>query len=170
MPAEYFGWPTELFRNALVIGLLLLYFGIGFSVFPRTKVISGVLREIPGPPLEDAVRAVENYLPKLGYLFVILMTGWVFLRAMRSIFASVKNGTIVFERFPPDGVDPTYKLCRTVSITVHPDGELSLPSWLRLAILSQFSLFVGALDRLWRNGWKPSGGGSSDLYTSVSCG
>jgi hypothetical protein len=41
------------------------------------------------------------------------MTGWVFLRAMRSIFASVKNGTIVFERFPPDWVDPTYKLCRT---------------------------------------------------------
>jgi small-conductance mechanosensitive channel len=136
---------NRLFRNALVIVLLLLYFGIGFSVFPRTKVISGVLREILGPPLEDAVRAVENYLPKLGYLVVILMIGWVLLRAMRSIFASVENGTIVFERFPPDWADPTYKLCRTILL-----GFILMVSFpylpgSDLPFFRSFSLFVGAL-------------------------
>jgi len=136
---------NRLFRNALVIVLLLLYFGIGFSVFPRTRVISGGLREILGPPLEDGVRAVENYLPKLGYLVVILMIGWVLLRAMKSIFASIKNGTIVFEHFPPDWVDPTYKLCRTalllfilmVSFPYLPGSDLPF--------FRSFSLFVGAL-------------------------
>jgi small-conductance mechanosensitive channel len=136
---------SRLFRYALVIVLLLLYFGIGFSVFPRTKVISGALREILGPPLEDAVRAVENYLPKLGYLVVILLIGWVFLRAMTSIFASIKNGTIVVESFPPDWVDPTYKLCRTalllfilmVSYPYLPGSDLPF--------FRSFSLFVGAL-------------------------
>jgi small-conductance mechanosensitive channel len=136
---------NRLFRNALVIVLLLLYFGIGFSVFPRTKVISGVLREILGPPLEDAVRAVENYLPKLGYLVVILMIGWVFLRAMRSIFASVKNGTIVFERFPPDWVDPTYKLCRTVLLLFILMVSFPYLPGSDLPFFRSFSLFVGAL-------------------------
>ena len=143
---------SRLFRNALVIVLLLLYFGVGFSVFPRTKIISGVLREILGPPLEDAVRAVENYLPKLGYLVVILLIGWVFLRAMRSIFSSIKNGTIVLETFPPDWVDPTYKLCRTalllfilmVSFPYLPGSDLPF--------FRSFSLFVGALVTLGSGG------------------
>lgn len=39
---------NRLFCNALVVGVLLLYFGIGFSVFPRTQVITGALREILG--------------------------------------------------------------------------------------------------------------------------
>jgi small-conductance mechanosensitive channel len=136
---------NRLFRNALVMVLLLLYFGIGFSVFPRTKVISGVLREILGPPLEDAVRAVENYLPKLGYLVVILMIGWVFLRAMRSIFASVKNGTIVFEHFPPEWVDPTYKLCRTVLLLFILMVSFPYLPGSDSPFFRSFSLFVGAL-------------------------
>lgn len=136
---------NRLFRNVLVIVLLLLYFGIGFSVFPRTKVISGVLREILGPPLEDAVRAVENYLPKLGYLIVILMIGWVFLRAMRSIFTSVKNGTIVFEHFPPGWVNPTYKLCRTVLLLFILMVSFPYLPGSDLPFFRSFSLFVGAL-------------------------
>lgn len=136
---------NQLFRNALVVVLLLLYFGVGFSVFPRTKAISGVLREILGPPLEDAVRAVENYLPKLGYLVVILMIGWVFLRAMKSIFASIKNGTIVFEHFPPDWADPTYKLCRTVLLLFILMVSFPYLPGSDLPFFRSFSLFVGAL-------------------------
>jgi small-conductance mechanosensitive channel len=136
---------NRLFRNALVIVLLLLYFGFGFSVFPRTKVISGALREILGPPLEDAIRAVENYLPKLGYLAVILLIGWVFLRAMRSIFSSIKNGTIVFESFPPDWVDPTYTLCRTVLLLFILMVSFPYLPGSDLPFFRSFSLFVGAL-------------------------
>jgi small-conductance mechanosensitive channel len=136
---------NRLFRNAVVIVLLLLYFGIGFSVFPRTKVISGVLREILGPPLEDAVRAVEHYLPKLGYLVVILFIGWIFLHAMRSIFASIKNATIVFERFPPDWVDPTYKLCRTILLLFILMVSFPYLPGSDLPFFRSFSLFVGAL-------------------------
>jgi small-conductance mechanosensitive channel len=136
---------NRLLRNALVIVLLLLYFGIGFSVFPRTKVITAVLREFLGPPLEDVVRAVENYLPKLGYLVVILMIGWVFLRAMRSIFASIKNGTIVFEHFPADWVDPTYKLCRTVLLLFILMVAFPYLPGSDSPFFRSFSLFVGAL-------------------------
>ena len=64
---------------------------------------------------------------------------------MRSIFASIKNGTIVFEHFPPDWADPTYKLCRTglllfilmVSFPYLPGSDLPF--------FRSFSLFVGAL-------------------------
>jgi small-conductance mechanosensitive channel len=142
----------RLFRNGLVIALVLLYFGIGFSVFPRTKVIIGVLREILGPPLADGVKAVENYLPKLGYLIVILMFGWVLLRVMKSVFRSIKNGTIVLEHLPSDWVDPTYKLCRTalflfilmVSFPYLPGSDLPF--------FRGFSVFIGALVTLGSGG------------------
>ena len=143
---------NRIFRNALVFVILLLYFIIGFAVFPRTKVISGTLREIFGPPLEDAVRAVENYLPKLGYLLVILIFGWVLLRAMKSVFGAIKRGTIVLEHFPSDWVDPTYKLSRTalflfilmVSFPYLPGAESPF--------FRGFSLFLGALVTLGSGG------------------
>jgi small-conductance mechanosensitive channel len=143
---------NRIFRNALVFVILLLYFIIGFAVFPRTKVITGTLREIFGPPLEDAVRAVENYLPKLGYLLVILIFGWVLLRAMKSVFAAIKRGTIVLEHFPSDWVDPTYKLSRTalflfilmVSFPYLPGAESPF--------FRGFSLFLGALVTLGSGG------------------
>src|SRR5271165_4600269 len=80
------------------------------------------------------------------------MMGWVLLRAMKSIFASIKNGIIVFEHSPPDWVDPTYKLCRTalllfilmVSFPYLPGSELPF--------FRSFSLFVGALVTLGSGG------------------
>jgi small-conductance mechanosensitive channel len=143
---------NRLFRNALVVGVLLLYFGIGFSVFPRTQVITGALREILGPPLEDALRAIENYLPKLGYLAVILMFGWVLLRAMNSVFVAIKNGTIVFEHFPSDWVEPTYKLCRIVLLLFILMVSFPYLPGSDLPFFRSFSLFVGALVTLGSGG------------------
>ena len=143
---------NRLFRNALVITLLLVYFGIGFTVFPRTKVFTGVLREILGPPLEDAVRALENYLPKLGYLAVILMFGWALLRIMKSVFASIKNGTIVFEHFPSDWVDPTYKLCRSILFLFILMVSFPYLPGAESPFFRGFSLFLGALVTLGSGG------------------
>jgi small-conductance mechanosensitive channel len=152
---------NRLFRNFLVFALLLLYFGIGFSVFPRTKVITGVLPEILGPPLGDGVRAVESYLPKLGYLVVILMFAWVVLRAMRSVFVSIKDRTIVFEHFPSDWVDPTYKLGRaTLLLYILMLSFPYLPGS-DLPFFRSFSLFVGALVTL------GSGGTVGNLLTGI---
>jgi small-conductance mechanosensitive channel len=143
---------NRLFRTSLVIALVLLYFGIGLAVFPRTKVFTGVLREILGPPLEDAVRAVENYLPKLGYLVVILGFGWVLLRVMKSAFASIKNGTIVFEHFPTDWVDPTYKLCRSILFLFILMVSFPYLPGAESPFFRGFSLFLGALVTLGSGG------------------
>jgi len=157
--------------NALVFAILLLYFGIGFSIFPRTEVITGTLREFFGPPLEDAVRAVENYLSKLGYLLVILMFGWVLLRAMKYVFGAIKR-VIVLEHFPSDWVDPTYKLCQTalflfvlmVSFPYLPGAESPF--------FRGFSLFLGALVTLGSGGTIGNllAGILADVYTSFSGG
>src|SRR5580693_6154619 len=98
----------------LATALVLVYFLYGFAIFPRTKIFTGALQKILGPALQDAAQALENYVPNLGYLFVILFAGWILLKGLKYFFASIQNGTIVFEKFPRDWADPTYKLCRTI--------------------------------------------------------
>ena len=136
---------NRLLRNALVMVVLLFYFGYGFSVFPRTKIFTGAFREILGPPLEEAVRAIEHYIPNLGYLFVILIFGWVLLKAIKYLFAAIQNGTIVFERFPADWAIPTYKLCRSFLFLFILMVSFPYLPGANSAFFHGFSLFVGAL-------------------------
>ena len=132
-------------RNALIVVVLLGYFGYGFSVFPRTRVFTGTLREILGPPFADAVQAIDNYIPNLGYLFVILACGWVLLKAMKYLFAAIQNGTIVIERFPVDWANPTYKLCRSILFLFVLMVSFPYLPGANSAFFRGFSLFVGAL-------------------------
>ncbi len=87
-------------RDLVTAALILAYFFYGFANFPRTEIFTNALRKILGPPLRDAAQAVENYVPNLGYLFVILMFGWVLLKGLKYLFNSIQNGNIVFDKFP----------------------------------------------------------------------
>ncbi len=87
---------------SLATALVLVYFLYGFAIFPRTRIFTGALQRILVPALRDSAQAVENYVPDLGYLFVILLLGWILLKGLKYFFASIRDGTIVFERFPVD--------------------------------------------------------------------
>jgi small-conductance mechanosensitive channel len=136
---------VRLLRELLAAALLLGYFFYGFANFPRTEIFTNALRKLLESPLHDAAQAVENYVPNLGYLFVILPIAWVLLKGLKYLFHSIKNGAIVFEKFPADWADPTYKLCRTilfvfVLMVSYPYLPGSDSTFFR-----GFSVFVGAL-------------------------
>ena len=103
-----------LLRNLTAAALILGYFFYGFANFPRTEIFTNALRKLLAPPLRDTARAVENYVPNLGYLFVILLFAWLILKGLKYLFDSIQNGNIVFEKFPAEWADPTYKLCRSI--------------------------------------------------------
>src|SRR5271170_7013956 len=132
-------------RDVLAAALILVLFFYGFANFPRTRVFTNGLRKILGPPLSDAATAVENYVPNLGYIFVILLFGWILQKGLRYVFNSIEKGEIVLGRFPPDWAEPTYKLCRTilflfvlmVSFPYLPGSDSQF--------FRGFSVFVGAL-------------------------
>ncbi len=107
-----------LLRNLVAVALVLGYFFYGFANFPRTEIFTNALRKLLAPPLQDAARAAENYVPNLGYLFVILPFSWIILKGLKYLFDSVQNGNIVFEKFPAEWADPTYNLCCSLRLMV----------------------------------------------------
>jgi small-conductance mechanosensitive channel len=135
----------HLFCNLLAAALVLVYFLYGFAIFPRTKIFTSALRKILSPALQDAAQAVENYVPNFGYLFVILLLGWILLKGLKYFFASIQDGTIVFEKFPVDWTDPTYKLCRTILVLFVLMVSFPYLPGAHSAFFRGFSVFIGAL-------------------------
>ena len=136
---------VQLLRDLVTAGLILAYFFSGFANFPRTEIFTNALRKILGPPLHDATQAVENYVPNLGYLFVILMFGWALLKGLKYLFNSIQNGTMVFDKFPAEWSDPTYKLCRAIVFLFVLMVSFPYLPGARSAFFRGFSVFVGAL-------------------------
>jgi small-conductance mechanosensitive channel len=129
----------------LSVILILVYFFHGFRMFPRTRIFVAALIKFLGPPLQDASKAFENYVPNLSYIFVILVCGWILLKALKYFFTSIQRGKIVFTDFPVEWAEPTYKLSRAglfllvlvVSFPYLPGANTPL--------FRGFSLFFGAL-------------------------
>jgi small-conductance mechanosensitive channel len=134
-----------LLRDLVTAALLLGYFFYGFANFPRTRIFTNALRNLLGPPLQDAATAVENYVPNLGYLFVILLFAWIILKGLKYLFHSIQNGAIVFEKFPAEWADPTYKLTRTILFLFVLMVSFPYLPGSNSAFFKGFSLFVGAL-------------------------
>ena len=135
----------RLFRNLGAAALILAFFFYGFANFPRTEIFTNALRKLLAPPLQDAARALENYVPNLGYLFVILSFGWILLKGLKYLFDSIQNGTMVFERFPAEWADPTYKLCRAILFLFVLMVSFPYLPGAHSAFFRGFSVFVGAL-------------------------
>lgn len=135
----------RLLRQLLAAALIVAYFFYGFANFPRTEVFTNAVSKMFGLPLQDAVKAVEDYAPNLGYLILIVLFAWILLRGMKYVFNSIKKGEIVLERFPTDWADPTYGLCRTILFLFVLMVSFPYLPGANSAFFRGFSVFVGAL-------------------------
>ena len=135
----------HLLFTLLATALVLAYFVSGFAIFPKTRIFTADLLRIVGPPLRDAAQSVENYVPNLGYLFVILVFGWILLKALKYLFAAIQRGTIVFEKFPVYWAEPTYKLSRTILLLFVLMVSFPYLPGAHSAFFRGFSVFIGAL-------------------------
>ncbi len=129
----------------LSVTLILVYVFHGFRMFPRTRILVAALVKFLGPPLRGAYKAFENYVPNLGYIFVILVCGWILQKALKYFFASIKRGNIVFTNFPVEWADPTYKLSRAGLILLVLVVSFPYLPGANSPLFRGFSLFFGAL-------------------------
>ena len=134
-----------LLRNVMAVALVLAYFFTGFAIFPQTHIFTAAVSKLLGRPLQDAATATENYVPNLGYLFVILLFAWIILKGLKYLFHSIQNGNIVFEKFPAEWADPTYKLSRTILFLFVLMVSFPYLPGSNSAFFKGFSVFVGAL-------------------------
>jgi small-conductance mechanosensitive channel len=143
--SRVFGIGVHLLRNLLATALVLVYFLYGFAIFPRTRTFTDGLLKFLGPPLRDLDKAFNDYVSNLGYLFVILMLGWVLRKALKYFFTSIERGTIVFANFPVEWAQPTYKLSRTILFLLVLMVSFPYLPGAKSPFFRGFSLFFGAL-------------------------
>ncbi len=129
----------------LAVTLVLVYFFHGFRMFPRTRVFVAALVKFLGPPLRDADKAFRSYVPNLGYIFVILMCGWILRKALKYFFTSIQRGAIVFKNFPVEWAEPTYKLSRACLLLLVLVVSFPYLPGANTPLFRGFSLFFGVL-------------------------
>jgi len=135
----------HLLCTTLAVALVLVYFLCGFAIFPRTKIFTDGLLRFLGPPFQDVSKAFENYVPNLGYLFVIVLFGWILQKVLKYFFTSIQRGDIVLADFPVEWAEPTYKLSRTALFLLGLMVSLPYLPGARSPFFRGFSLFFGAL-------------------------
>jgi small-conductance mechanosensitive channel len=143
--SRIFRTTVHLLCTLLAIALVLVYFLYGFAIFPRTRIFNAGLLKILGPPFRDIANAVEDYVPNLGYLFVIFLLGWILLKCLKYFFASIQRGAIVFESFPVEWAQPTYKLSRTILFLLVLMVSFPYLPGAHSPFFKGFSVFFGAL-------------------------
>ena len=104
-------------RLVRVLVIAVLTYGFlakAFSFFPWTREHSQRLLGYLINPLITLGQGVLSYLPKLFYIFVILVVLHFVLRFIRIIAREVERGRIRIVGFYPEWVQPTYKIVRVL--------------------------------------------------------
>jgi small-conductance mechanosensitive channel len=136
---------VHLFCAVLATALVLVYFLYGFAIFPRTRIFTDGLLKFLGPPLQDISAAFASYVPNLGYLFVIVVFGWVLQKILKYFFTSIQRGDIAFASFPVEWAEPTYKLSRSALFLLGLMVSLPYLPGAHSPFFRGVSLFFGAL-------------------------
>jgi small-conductance mechanosensitive channel len=90
-------------------------------------------------------RATANYIPNLGYIFVLVVFAWIITKIMKYLFSSIAKGNIVFRSFPPEWADPTYSLCRALLIAFTLMAAFPYLPGAKSQFFRGFSLLIGAI-------------------------
>lgn len=136
---------NRILRASLLAVLFAFYVPRFFRSFPRTRVIADSVWNVFEAPVQSAMRAIINYLPNLGYIAVIVVLAWLFLKALKSFFDGIRAGALVFRSFPADWAEPTYILCRSLVLLFVLMVSYPYFPGAQSAFFRGFSVFAGAL-------------------------
>ena len=135
----------HVFCTVLATALILVYFLYGFAIFPRTKILTAGLLKLVAPPFRDVSKAFEDYVPNFGYLFVIVLFGWILQKVLKYFFTSIERGDVLLADFPVEWAEPTYKLSRTALLLLGLMVSIPYLPGAHSPFFRGFSLFFGAL-------------------------
>jgi small-conductance mechanosensitive channel len=135
----------RLFRFLSILIVVLLFLPTVLNFFPRTRIIVDRIGGYIGTPAQDIGRAVLGYLPNLAYVIVISILGYYSLKAIKYLFTSLDNGSLVIRDFPAEWANPTYRLVRTLFLLFLLMVTFPYLPGAKSQFFQGFSVFVGAL-------------------------
>jgi small-conductance mechanosensitive channel len=98
--------------------LILLTFGVYLTLvlglFPWTRAVSTRLLSYVLTPIRAAAVAFVGYLPNLLFVIVIGAIIYGAIRLVGLFFRQIRQGRLVFEKFPAEWADPTNQVVRVL--------------------------------------------------------
>ena len=132
-------------RALLLAGLLLSFLAVALRLFPATAPVVGAILLWVADPVREIGLAILHYLPKLGYLTVIGVLGWLALRLLRYVSRALGSGSLTIRGFHAEWSEPTYKLSRTLLLLFLLMVSFPYLPGSGSQFFQGFSVFVGAL-------------------------
>ena len=104
----------RLLRVVIIFVLTWIFLAAEFNYFPWTREHGRHLLNYILTPLAYIGSALLNYLPKLGYIVVIVTVMHYVLKFIRILAGEFEKGNIRITGFYPEWIQPTYKIVRVL--------------------------------------------------------
>jgi len=103
-------------RSLLILFVFNVYLTYVLGLFPWTRGASLHLVQYALTPVGSFARSFVDYLPNLLFLLVVVAAVYVAIRIVSLFFGLIERGRLVFQSFPPEWANPTFKIVRTLLI------------------------------------------------------
>jgi small-conductance mechanosensitive channel len=103
-------------RFVISLVLIYAYVNVTLSFFPWTRPFAGRLLNFLFIPLKTIGVNVFREIPNLIYLSIIVLITVYVLKTIRLLFLGIEKGTISFAGFYPEWAQPTFKICRLLTV------------------------------------------------------
>lgn len=113
-----FSWMLGAIRFALILMICYSYVHNVLTFFPWTESYAGKVLHFVLSPFRVLGEAVWVQVPNLFFAAVIFLLAYYAVNLLGAFFHEVEKGKIVFEGFHPEWAQPTFKICRTLTVVV----------------------------------------------------
>jgi small-conductance mechanosensitive channel len=105
-------------RLILVLVMVYAYVHIVLSSFPWTSSYADQILHFVIRPFQIISAAIWAQVPNLFFVAIISLLAFYFVKLLGIFFSEVEKGTITLQGFYPEWAQPTYKICRILSVVI----------------------------------------------------
>ncbi|MFH0734670.1 MAG: mechanosensitive ion channel family protein [bacterium] len=105
-------FSTKMTKYVFLILLTYLYFAFVFSFFKFSQTWADVLLTYFMIPINKVFSSFFGYIPNLATIIVVIVFTNYAVKFLKFIFDDITAKKIVFEKFPAEWGEPTYKIVR----------------------------------------------------------
>lgn len=105
---------SRILRNALLIVVIIIYLPLLLGFMPWTENLATQFYAFLAKPVRDILTGILNFLPKLLYIFVILLISRYVIRVFTYITREIEKDKLLIKGFHREWARPTYNIIRII--------------------------------------------------------
>jgi len=105
---------SRILRNALLIVVIIIYLPLLLGFMPWTENLATQFYALLAKPVKDILTGILNFLPKLLYIFVILIISRYVIRVFTFVTREIETDKLIIKGFHREWARPTYNIIRII--------------------------------------------------------